>query len=182
MQQPQLSLRQSATCQGENHKKWLIKTDLCEAQKENVHYCSVVVNSQTILQNEGEVLLPVTERQRNPNRENSSGWGMQTYIMSAGIIKKDQMQYFLSAQTTALRLFHPDGLAKRLQRLPIPPDKDHLVGSDVFKWNKAVGRSEHDERVLFLPVKWLKLPGLGLSFLPVTNPAGRGRELRFVGQ
>lgn len=107
--------------------------------KKNVHDGYVVVNSQTILQNEGEVLLPVPERQRNPNSENSSGWGMQTYIMSAGIIKRSNAIFSFSADNS-FEIFHPDSLEKRLQHLPITPDKDHLVVSDglseIKQWRK----------------------------------------------
>lgn len=50
------------------------------------------------------------------------------------------MQYFLSAQTAALRFSIQTALEKRLQRLPITPDKDHLVVSDVLSEIKQWGK------------------------------------------
>ena len=80
---------------------------------------------------------------------------MQTRIMSAEIIKKDQMQYVLSTWTTGFEIFHSGSLEHRLQRLPITSDKYHLGLSDavieIKQWEEK--KTEHDKRHFFWSVE-----------------------------
>lgn len=89
----------------------------------------IVVTSQTILYITLKKCYFLTFK-----NEDSSSYGMQTYIMSVRLKKEEKRSNVIFSFNTdnCFEIFHPDSLENCLQPLPITTDKYHLVLSDVL--------------------------------------------------